>query len=417
MDNFKYIQLIKSFVLVCAMLPLLYSCKKGPEKSFLQTTEQSDTNQHTMPAPSIKEVKLNPGGEGYPNDDLIDSVSFVKLETTDDNLIGHINHLFFTNDKIVVVDMEVSKTITVYDRKGKFLYTISHRGQGPDEYRTLDYATLTLDQSHIVVVDMGDMKLKYFTLDKTLATMRGSFLSKSVDLPYTFTNVEFLTDEIIAGYYSGGNIVSEGSDKQLFVVTDFNKNVKYSGFKSYYSSNFTFTTMTPLHRFGSEVFFNPSFSDTIFNVTPAGINPYYVLNIKGSKEIHIDETTENGAFSEELNQNNYFNGYFVELKDVAVFHYMTNTGRLNWGLYSKVEDKTYDCGGSYKDPLLGFFNIPWFYYEDNTLVKPIGANMLISHKENIMKNNKQFAKDLLDNLTEDDNPVLLFYHMKTKISR
>ena len=95
---------------------------------------------------------------------------------------------------------------------------------------------------------------------------------------------------------------------------------------------------------------------------------------------------------------------------------MSNTGRLNWGLYLKSENKTYDCSSEYKDPLVGFFNIPWFYYESNTLVMPIAANRLISHKDHIIKHsNKQLAKNLLDNLTEDDNPVLLFYHMKTKI--
>lgn len=399
---------------------LFFSCvkneKKVQQQSIADTIERTGLALKEDSMNIAKDIILDPYAKGYPYDKLIDSISFVKLETTDNNLIGCINHLFFTNDKIVVVDMEVSKTITVYDRKGKFLYTISHRGAGPNEYRTLDYATLTLDQSNIVVVDMGANRLKYFSLDNATAKLTGSFLSKSVELPYIFTNVEYITDQIVAGYYSGGNIVPGKTDKQLFLITDLNKNIKYSGYKSFYNKNFTFTTRFPLRRFGPQLFFNPSFNDTIFNVTDKGLKTHYILNIKGNKKINIDETTENRTFSNELNQNNYFNSYFIELKDVAVFHYMSNTGRLNWGLYLKSENKTYDCSSEYKDPLAGFFNIPWFYYESNTLVMPIAANRLISHKDHIIKHsNKQLAKNLLDNLTEDDNPVLLFYHMKTKI--
>ena len=77
---------------------------------------------------------MNPHGKGYFYDELIDSVSFVKLETTDENLIGHINYLLFTKDNIIAVDRGNSKTVTVYDKQGRFLNKISRLGQAPDEY-------------------------------------------------------------------------------------------------------------------------------------------------------------------------------------------------------------------------------------------------------------------------------------------
>ena len=194
----------------CLWLAYLYcicffSCKEfHKESSMLAKTAES----------KILELDIDLDKNKLPLDSLMDFVSYVKLETTGDNLVGAISQILFVNNKIIVVDFDVSKTITVYDESGKYLNNIGKLGQGPGEYAYLGHVFLTPDRSTVVVVDMGSGNLKYFGLD-------GNFI-KSEKFPFWFSRCEFINDNIIAGHYSGGNMVQKNnvSYKPQLVITD-----------------------------------------------------------------------------------------------------------------------------------------------------------------------------------------------------
>lgn len=407
----------KNIILFCIITSFFFSCKRRENYSTFSQQEKSEISQQVISHHNLEKIKLSPYKTGYLYDQLIDSVSFVKLETTDDNLIGSIYYLLFTDDKIIAVDKENSKTITVYDKQGKFLNKVSRLGQAPDEYSFLSYVSLTADKSQLVVMDTGNMKLKYFNIDDNTSKLTGSSLAKIVDRPYIFYNMEFVTDQVVVGYYDAGNKIPGTSDKHTFIVTDLKGNINYSKYKSYYSNKFCYSTEYPLHRFGSDVYLNPPFNDTIFQVSENGFIAKYVLQIDGGGKLLIDETTTDKSLKEQLDRTNYFNSHFVELKDLAVFHYMGHSDYSTWGMYVKSENKTYDCNGKCKNPLFSFFHIPWFYYSDNTIVVPVSASSIVSARNDILKKcNSRQAEILLENLTEDDNPILFFYHMKTNVN-
>ena len=396
----------------------MFSCVQKDKQGTGQvhTVLKCDNLPIRITTDNLREIKLDPHDKGYMYDDLIDSVSFIKLQTTDNNLMAYVDQIFFTDNKIIIVDSKKLKAIFVYDYKGNFLYRISRCGEGPDEYRTLVYATLSMDKSQIIVVDAGAKKIKYFSIDDDVVKASGSFLMKSVDLYYNFGYVEFLTDNIIAGYYSVGNVIPNTSDLHKFILSNLNNEIYYSGYKSYYKKNFTFTTDSPLQKFGSNLFFNPSFNDTIFVVGKEGLDARYVINIKGHKNIVENETTTDDDFRKVLKNTDYFNSHFVDLRDIAVFDYMTHVNWFTWGLYLKSENKIYNCNGKFRNPIFSYCHEKSFYYKENTLVKPVSANSLLLNKGALLKNNNSpQLKVIYENLTEDDNPVLLFYHMKTKI--
>ena len=415
-----------SFFFLIILLPF-FSCnrKNRQQKNPASEISRSAVADSAAHYSSIKIttgneriIHLDPHAKGYTYDELIDSISFVRLQTTDNCLIANINRLYFTEDKIIVVDYFKMEMIYVFDRQGRFLYTLSRQGGAPYEYTTLDYAALTPDQKHVVAVDMGQ-KLKYYRLDKEHVMRTGSFLDKTVTLSNTFYTVEFLTDDIIAGYCSGGNIWSpHSSDRHLLMLSTLSNKILYSGYKSYYSKNFNFTTDAPIRKCGNKLYFNPIFSDTIYTVSREGLEACYVLDIKGHKKVIIDDGITNESYREQKKTNPYFNSDFLDMDDVALFAYMANLGRPTWGLYIKAEDKTYDCNSYLQDPLKAFCNGPWYYYKGNTAACPVSASSLLANKKSILKkSNPKIATELLDGLTEDDNPVVLFYHMKTKIKK
>ena len=388
----------------CLWLAYLYcicffSCKELHKESSLplETAESK-----------MLELDIDLDKNTLPFDSLMDFVSFVKLETTEDNLIGGISQILFVNNKIIVVDFDVSKTITVYDESGKYLNNIGKLGQGPGEYAYLGHVFLTPDRSTVVVVDMGSGNLKYFGLE-------GNFI-KSVKFPFWFSRCEFINDNIIAGHYSGGNMVQKNnvSYKPQLVITDLKGNILSSGFQSFYSKNFASTTFMPLLKFDNEVIYCPPFSDTIYHVSEKGLCPLYHLNIQRASPIIIDNNTTDNSWEEYKENNPFFNGEIIELKDATMIN--ISERYKNWSrfiIYSKKQDKIFSCTGTLSNPFFRIFSVPKARYKDDMIVVDERASNIIANRNIFYQlGEKNIVDKLFKDLTEDNNPVLFFYKIK-----
>ena len=388
----------------CLWLAYLYcicffSCKELHKESSLplETAESK-----------MLELDIDLDKNTLPFDSLMDFVSFVKLETTEDNLIGGISQILFVNNKIIVVDFDVSKTITVYDESGKYLNNIGKLGQGPGEYAYLGHVFLTPDRSTVVVVDMGSGNLKYFGLE-------GNFI-KSVKFPFWFSRCEFINDNIIAGHYSGGNMVQKNnvSYKPQLIITDLKGNILSSGFQSFYSKNFTSTTFMPLRKFDNEVIYCPPFSDTIYHVSEKGLCPLYHLNIQRASPIIIDNNTTDNSWEEYKENNPFFNGEIIELKDVTMIN--ISERYKNWSrfiIYSKKQDKIFSCTGTLSNPFFRIFSVPKARYKDDMIVVDERASNIIANRNIFYQlGEKNIVDKLFKDLIEDSNPVLFFYKIK-----
>ena len=377
----------------------LFSCKELHKEPSLPLKTADN---------KVLELDIDLDKNTLPFDSLMDFVSFVKLETTGDNLVGAISQILFVNNKIIVVDFDVSKTITVYDESGKYLNNIGKLGQGPGEYAYLGHVFLTPDRSTVVVVDMGSGNLKYFGLD-------GNFI-KSVKFPFWFSRCEFINDNIIAGHYSGGNMVQKNnvSYKPQLIITDLKGNILSSGFQSFYSKNFASTTFMPLLKFDNEVIYCPPFSDTIYHVSEKGLCPLYHLNIKRTSPIIIDNNTTDNSWEEYKENNPFFNGEIIELKDVTMIN--ISERYKNWSrfiIYSKKQDKIFSCTGTLSNPFFRIFSVPKARYKDDMIVVDERASNIIANRNIFYQlGEKNIVDKLFKDLTEDSNPVLFFYKIK-----
>ncbi len=386
-------------LIICIECIFFISCKE---------VHQDPLPVNTKGCKEMVEINIDLDKNTLPFDSLMDFVSFVKLETTEGNLIGGISQILFVKDKIIVVDSDVSKTITVYSESGKYLNNIGKLGQGPGEYSYLGHVTLTPDKSMVVIVDMGSGYLKYFGFD-------GSFV-KSVKFPFWFSNCEFISDNIIAGHYSGGNIINKNNSsyKPLLIITDLQGNVYSSGFQSYYSKTFTSTTLMPLRKFDDDVIYSPPFSDTIYHVTDKGLEPLYYLKIKGAKQISIDNNTTDNSWEEYKENNPFFNGEIIELKDATMIN--ISERYKNWSrfiIYSKKQDKIFGCTGTLSNPFFRIFSVPKARYKDDMIVVDERASNIIANRNIFYQlGEKNIVDKLFKDLTEDNNPVLFFYKIK-----
>lgn len=382
----------------------LGSCHKSSQK--LQVKVEGSVSIVNVQKPVEVHIDLN--NDCLPYDSLMVEINYVKLETTGDNLIGEISQLLFVDDKIIVVDVWKSKIITVYDMKGHYLYKIGSQGQGPQEYAFFTHVSLTPDKKMLVITDMGSTSLKYYSID-------GQFI-KSIKCPYWFTTSEFVTDNLIAGFTDGGNVISDENEdyKPLLVVTDLLGNVSSSAFQSYYRKEYTSSIIEPIRKFEDRVLYNNPNTDSIYLLTSNSIELAYHLNIKGAKPMIINEDITNDLLREHRRNNPFFNGDFIELKDGAIFHiFESGFPGYRFAIYSNAKQRSFSCNGIHYNPFFHFFDAPKARYGDNTVVVDARPDIILVHKDELYRlGKKEEIDELYQDLTEDSNPVLFFYELK-----
>ena len=384
-----------------------WSCHKSSQ-NLQEKIENSTPVASMISHQKSVEVNIDLNKDCLPFDSLMTKVSYVKLETTGDNLVGGISQILFVDDKIIIVDAEKSKTITVYDGKGHFLYKIGTLVQGLMEYGSLDHVAFTPGKEMLVITDLKSGCLKYYSI--------GGIYVKSVKLPYWFSESEFLTDNLIAGFWSGGTVIpgENKNYKPLLVITDLFGNVSSSAFQSYYKKEYTSTILEPIRHFNDRVLYNNPNTDSIFLLTPNGIELAYHLNIKGAKPMIINEDITNDLLREHRRNNPFFNGDFIELKDGAIFHiFESGFPGYRFGIYSNAKQRTFCCDGFRYSPFFCFFDAPKARYGDNTVVVDTRSDIALAYKDELYKlGKKEEIDEFYKGLTEDSNPILFFYELK-----
>ena len=384
-----------------------WSCHKSSQK-LQEKIDNSVPVASMISHQKSVEVNIDLNKDCLPFDSLMTKVNYVKLETTGDNLVGGISQILFVDDKIIIVDAEKSKTITVYDGKGHFLYKIGTLVQGLMEYGSLDHVAFTPGKEMLVITDLKSGCLKYYSI--------GGVYVKSVKLPYWFSESEFLTDNLIAGFTDGGNVISDENEdyNPLLVVTDLLGNISSSAFQSYYRKEYTSTIFEPIRKFEDRVLYNNPNTDSIYLLTSNSIELAYHLNIKGAKPMIINEDITNDLLREHRRNNPFFNGDFIELKDGAIFHiFESGFPGYRFGIYSNAKQRTFCCDGFRYSPFFCFFDAPKARYGDNTVVVDTRSDIALAYKDELYKlGKKEEIDEFYKGLTEDSNPILFFYELK-----
>src|SRR5699024_7401469 len=71
---------------------------------------------------------------GIDLDRILDSSYYIPLETTKDNLIGNVDKILFSDDRIIIVERFQRHAAFIFSNKGKFINQIGVKGKGPHEY-------------------------------------------------------------------------------------------------------------------------------------------------------------------------------------------------------------------------------------------------------------------------------------------
>jgi hypothetical protein len=131
----------------------VFSCKNR------QDTSDTNNNIGTVFLDTKNRIQ-----QGIDVTSLADSVRYIKLETTDESLIGNIKQVIFYDGLFFIKDNK-SASIFVFDQTGKYKSKISKKGRGPGEYVGITRMMIDRKNRQIILYDIHTRKMSYYTFD------------------------------------------------------------------------------------------------------------------------------------------------------------------------------------------------------------------------------------------------------------
>jgi hypothetical protein len=190
----------------------------------------------------------------------------LKLETTEESLIGNIDKIIKKKDRIYILDRLVAKALFVFDTEGTFLFKISNIGKGPGEFLSPNDFFIDTDGIKILC----DATYKVITWNKS-----GDFISEQ-RMPYPILNfypyskdITFFENKPISDFAIW--IAKEGELVDKFIEKNNESTVINPGAAGF-KSNGDFVTIRP-HQ-----------SDVIYEIKDDLFKPKFSLNYKRSSE-------------------------------------------------------------------------------------------------------------------------------------
>lgn len=388
----------------------LFACKNDEKFSYteeqinslgLNATDKTDTNRDF-----ITPINLDPllKSKAFDFGSLVKEIKVIPLETNNKSLLDNVRDIIVSESNIYVYDDFKGGGIVIFDRKGKFIKRISN-GRGPGEI------------SGIYNVSYDEIKKEILVYQHPYILFydsKGEFLKqKRVPLGFhDFTNIE--NGYILKTFDSQGNEHLKSFKNYNLLITDKDFKVKNVGLPiSDIGINLSFPNC--LSKQKDKVSITHRFVDTIYsyNSKKGVLMAQYALNYK--KKIpnnfleypwkkFVDAATSNdyyfflGEYLESYTHQFFImNSYHVGKQNIIYRN--KKTGELRGGTTAN-----FDSG---EIPFIAF---PTSTYEDSFV-----SLHYINKKDNFQTNSSIISNEdklKLKNITENDNPLLVFFKLK-----
>ncbi|GAB6011599.1 6-bladed beta-propeller [Viscerimonas tarda] len=340
--------------------------------------------------------------------DSIDSINIIRLESTNESIIGVINKVYIAQDKIFVIDYFKSKAIFAFDLNGNFLYKIDKTGQGPGEYISINMAHIV--NNTINILDYMSWKLISYDLTGNL------LYEKRLNKPRP---LDFIVDGGMI--FCGFNAYNENSTPFRVVIVDTLLAQKETMLPFTNTREDAVNLMSRFQKAvnGDILYYYPP-CDTIFQIEKDKIIPKYHFSLNDSELItsfydKTKELSDNDFRNMHANSGINFSYSFFDLKDYLYVSYYRGDFRYT----SLVSKNGYKCRNyATTDMKNKITYIPFVIsgYHQNTLLGYIDESFFTLSAENmemfythLKDEDIQKIKELEDT---DNNPVVCLLYVK-----
>jgi hypothetical protein len=327
---------------IILILVLLIGCKENNKTKENELLIEIDINQSQK-----KDISA-----------YTDSVRYIQLQTTDDNLIGHISKVFFTEDKVIVADVKEGQ-ILVFDHKGIFLNKIQKKGNGPGEYTGI--SRVLFDSDHNIILK-GGKKILFYNLNGEFIREIPHFYNNAIirDL-VNLPNGNFLCytfDLTTTDVGEGGSGLWEVDASGNFIRSFFN-------YEELYPIRYNFDNSCFVLLPDGKISLMDQVYDDIYHYENGQLQKYISYDVKNNKRYESKGKT--------YTQENYIISTSSQDKGNYIFTMWAETQKENFcSVFSKEEKNT-----------IIIYPAKNFWLE-HKVVEPLGYGFVDSNKPNLL---------------------------------
>ena len=343
-------------------------------------------------------------GEDYdvPFDSVYEEVSIVKLETTEQSIVGNYSKISIVDDVLYILDDVRSKSLFRFSLDGKFIDKIGNVGQGPGEYtEPTDFYVLN---GYVYIYDeFQNVILRY---DKD-----GNYIS-STRIPFlAFQVAQYDTLSYVFRSYNTMNPHFTSLDQCNMWVTDTSFNIIKSGMKYPVPTNTLAFDSDAMKRIGNEIICYEPFCDSLFVLDQEyNLQCKYSLDFGGHRKKSF--YSSNDAARQSVKNPDFYNVFHCNMSSDFVDCVVALSGHTYLYLYSRTSKKVmvlkqvvFDNGSLAPRMCLGYTIWGGCYVECyNPLFMPQDSLTMSTWQKHI-------KGDFAD-IRPDDNPVLVFYKLR-----
>lgn len=239
---------------------------------------------------------------------IVDSISLLPLQTTDQALIGGIDKIAFIGGQFYILDKRKSKSLFVFDSNGNFIRTIGVAGRGPGEFIEPSDFTVSILRNEIVIFDHFGRQLLYYDL-------AGTF-KNNVRLKYIIS--EFIPTNVDSIY-----IVKAGDNRHIEEIDNYelltiNQHGRILSRVLRNENRINFQNSYDYQNYDGVVLYHSVLSNEIYEIRDSSIRVRYNLSIPdGLPENFLERCKGNyGNFINQFDgKYNYFSEHFFETDD------------------------------------------------------------------------------------------------------
>ncbi|UJP65953.1 6-bladed beta-propeller [Mongoliitalea daihaiensis] len=317
-----------------------------------------------------------------------DDYFLVPLATNVSSLIVKMEKVTLHNDRIFVLDPLSPQPVKVFDSSGKHVRNIGKKGDGPGEFN--NPIDLFIDGNYVYVYDNPENLLRFDFegnfVNSQKTGVAGFRIEKSMDKGYVFIN---------------------GGTESNLLTTDGNFKVPKSFFP-YQNRIVDQLILSPLLKLNDgSVLYRRYLNDTIFSINAQGTPIPHLFIDHGDKAFKFDSKM-NPDQLEEKTVEYAINQLFLENSEHQLLYFLQSMNPY-FSLRNKKNLNTYlinfmnlENDITFTNPLaFTFCTADWF-------VAAIDPAQLPGDRSNFPEK----AKAATANITNNDNPVLLFCKFK-----
>lgn len=364
-----------------------------------KNTEGNDIETILFPAPVTSAFKLS---------GLIEKQQLIKLETTNESLLGAINKVVISDSLIFI---KSNGAIYVFSPIGKFVRKIDKEGLGPNEYTGLSDFDVDRENKQLIIFDKGKKQILYYDFS-------GHYI-KSTSLDFwaiKLLNISSNQLLLFSGNESSGNeqsfkftLLTEQGSKQHFHVIDKNKSgyLHVNAHQNFYHNP-------------SGYFFFEIFNDTVYSIDKdLRTHPKYFFSFanKNIPYSFFERPYSNiMEFFQAYKKTDYAYGISLFMETARhIFTVYYAGGKPSYAVYNKKNKEAYSYREIQDDLSLDNVTLPPFdedfrlWTAGNDFIYFLGAEWLADKTHQIQSTQlKEFASQLNIN----DNPVMVIATVK-----